>query len=53
MKVKLIFLFSAIGGGVAVVTVFLLFSVFAVATQDYAIIKNNGSRRNSDCYSGA
>jgi uncharacterized membrane protein len=43
--VKRIFLFSAIGGGVAVVTVFLLFSVFAVATQDYAIsvdpIKDN------------
>jgi hypothetical protein len=43
--VRRIFLFSAIGGGVVVVTVFLLFSVFAVATQDYAInvdpIKDN------------
>jgi hypothetical protein len=43
--VKRVFLFSAIGGGVAVVTVFLLFSVFAVATQNYAIsvdpIKDN------------
>jgi hypothetical protein len=43
--VKRVFLFSAIGGGVTVVTVFLLFSVFAVATQNYAIsvdpIKDN------------
>lgn len=45
LVVKHIFLFSAIGGGVVVVTVFLLFSVFAVATQNYAIsvdpIKDN------------
>jgi hypothetical protein len=34
--VKRIFLFSAVGGGVAVLTIFLLFSVFAVATQNYA-----------------
>jgi hypothetical protein len=43
--VKRIFLFSAVGGGVAVLTIFLLFSVFAVATQNYAInvdpIKDN------------
>jgi len=43
--VRRIFLFSTIGGAVVVVTVFLLFSVFAVATQDYAInvdpIKDN------------
>ena len=43
--VKHVFLFSAVGAGVAVVTVFLLFSVFAVATQNYAIsvdpIKDN------------
>ncbi|HMH10950.1 MAG TPA: hypothetical protein VK553_09590 [Candidatus Nitrosopolaris rasttigaisensis] len=42
---KRIFLFSAVGGGVAVLTIFLLFSVFAVATQNYAInvdpIKDN------------
>ena len=42
---KRIFLFSAIGGGVVAVTIFLLFSVFAVATQNYAIsvdpIKDN------------
>ena len=41
-----IFLYSAIGVGVVVVvTVFLFFSVFAVATQDYALsvdpIKDN------------
>lgn len=45
LVVKRVFLFSAIGGGVTVVTVFLLFSVFAVATQNYAIsvdpIKDN------------
>ena len=45
LLVKRVFLFSAVGGGIAVVTVFLLFSVFAVATQDYAIsvdpIKDN------------
>jgi uncharacterized membrane protein len=45
LVVKHVFLFSAIGGGVTVVTVFLLFSVFAVATQNYAInvdpIKDN------------
>jgi hypothetical protein len=35
--VKRVFLFSAIGGGVTVVAVFLLFSVFAVVTQNYAI----------------
>ena len=34
---KSIFLFSAIGGGAVTVAVFLLFSVSAVATQDYAI----------------
>jgi len=34
---KSIFLFSAIGAGAVTVTVFLLFSVFAAATQDYAI----------------
>jgi hypothetical protein len=43
--VKRIFVFSAVGGGVAVLTIFLLFSVFAVATQNYAInvdpIKDN------------
>jgi uncharacterized membrane protein len=43
--VKRVFLFSAVGGGIAVVIVFLLFSVFAVATQNYAIsvdpIKDN------------
>jgi hypothetical protein len=43
--VRRIFLPSAIGGGVVEVTVLLLFSVFAVATQDYAInvdpIKDN------------
>jgi hypothetical protein len=43
--VKRVFLFSAIGGGVTMVTVFLLFSVFAVVTQNYAIsvdpIKDN------------
>jgi hypothetical protein len=42
---KSIFLFSAIGAVAVTVTVFLLFSVFAVATQDYAIsvdpIKDN------------
>ena len=42
---KRIFLFSAIAGGAAVVTVFFFFSVFAVSTQDYAInvdpIKDN------------
>lgn len=42
---KSIFLFSAIGGGAAVVIVFLFFSVFAASTQDYAInvdpIKDN------------
>ena len=42
---KRVFLFSAVGGGIAVVIVFLLFSVFAVATQNYAIsvdpIKDN------------
>jgi hypothetical protein len=42
---KRIFLFSAIGVGVIVITIFLLFSIFAVATQDYAIsvdpIKDN------------
>ncbi|MDQ6668446.1 MAG: hypothetical protein M3Y53_09505 [Thermoproteota archaeon] len=45
LLVKRVFLFSAVGVGIAVVTVFLLFSVFAVATQDYAIsvdpIKDN------------
>ena len=45
LVVKRIFLFSAVGGGVAVLTVFLLFSVFAVATQNYAMnvdpIKDN------------
>ena len=45
LLVKRVFLFSAVGGGIAVVTLFLLFSVFAVATQDYAIsvdpIKDN------------
>ena len=45
LVVKRIFLFSAVGGGVAVLTIFLLFSVFAVATQNYAInvdpIKDN------------
>jgi hypothetical protein len=45
LLVKRVFLFSAIGGGVAVLTIFLLFSVFAVATQNYAInvdpIKDN------------
>jgi hypothetical protein len=43
--VKRIFLFSAAGGGVAVLIIFLLFSVFAVATQNYAMnvdpIKDN------------
>jgi hypothetical protein len=43
--VKRIFLFSAVGGGVAVLIIFLLFSVFAVATQNYAMnvdpIKDN------------
>lgn len=34
---KNIFLFSAIGAGAVTVAVFLLFSVSAVATQDYAI----------------
>ena len=43
---KRIFLFSAIGGGaVAAIAIFLLFYVFAVTTQDYAIsvdpIKDN------------
>src|SRR5438552_17426888 len=42
---KRIFLFSALAGGAAVVTVFFFFSVFAVSTQDYAInvdpIKDN------------
>ena len=42
---KSIFLFSAIGGGAAVVIVFLFFSVFAASTEDYAInvdpIKDN------------
>jgi hypothetical protein len=42
---KRIFLFSAIGAGVVLVTLFLMFSVFAVPTQDYAIsvdpIKDN------------
>lgn len=45
LVVKRIFLFSVVGGGVAVLTIFLLFSVFAVATQNYAInvdpIKDN------------
>jgi hypothetical protein len=43
--VKRIFLFSAVGGGVAMLIIFLLFSVFAVATQNYAMnvdpIKDN------------
>lgn len=42
---KRIFLLSAVGGGVAVLMIFLLFSVFAVATQNYAMnvdpIKDN------------
>jgi hypothetical protein len=43
--VKRIFLFSAVGGGVAVLTIFLLISIFGVATQNYAMnvdpIKDN------------
>ena len=45
LVVKRIFLLSAVGGGVAVLMIFLLFSVFAVATQNYAMnvdpIKDN------------
>lgn len=48
---KIIFLFSAIGAGAVAVTVFLLFSVFAVATQDYAIsvdpIKDSEGQTNT------
>jgi len=40
-----IFLFAAIGGAAVIIIVFLVFSVFAVASQDYAIsvdpIKDN------------
>jgi hypothetical protein len=39
------YLFAAIGGAAVIITIFLLFSVFAVATQDYAVsvdpIKDN------------
>ena len=42
---KRIFMFTALGGGGAVIAVVLLSSIFAVATQDYAIsvdpIKDN------------
>ena len=45
LVVKRIFLFSAVGGGVAVLTIFLLISIFGVATQNYAMnvdpIKDN------------
>jgi hypothetical protein len=48
---KNIFLFSAIGAGAVAVTVFLLFSVFAVAIQDYAIsvdpIKDSEGQTNT------
>ena len=48
---KNIFLFSAIGAGAVTVTIFLLFSVFAVATQDYAIsvdpIKDSEGQTNT------
>src|ERR1700739_1112345 len=48
---KSIFLFSAIGAGAVTVTVSLLFSVFAVATQDYAIsvdpIKDSEGQTNT------
>lgn len=40
-----IFLFAAIGGAAVIIIIFLLFSVFAVATEDYAVsvdpIKDN------------
>ena len=40
-----IYLFAAIGGAAVIIIIFLLFSVFAVATQDYAVsvdpIKDN------------
>jgi len=40
-----ILLFAAIGGAAVIIIIFLLFSVFAVATQDYAVsvdpIKDN------------
>lgn len=45
INLRHIFLFAAIGGAAAIITVLLVFSVFAVARQDYAIsvdpIKDN------------
>ncbi len=51
MYMKRIFMFSAIGGGGVAVVMILLFSVFAIATQDYAIdvdpIKDNQNLFNT------